>query len=212
MGHFELTEVRNIFWDACVLYRFLCQAPVDYVDHIAAYVADAEAGHVRVHMASITLAELRPSAVNLAGHTPAGIINKLCAFAIMIDTSPDIMSLAGLLKDNQYICSTDHENAKERKRPLSTGDAIQLATAIDLREHWGVQGLEFHTFDEGKRSSKEEGKTVPMIGFHNWCKGLENNEQVMLVKELKRMKPIHDSCRLPKSKPNKPDNPPAQKN
>lgn len=194
----KLTDDANFFWDACVLYRFLSKRPSDYVDHISAYVADAESGRVKIYMASITLAELRPSIVNLNGETPAGIMNRLCSFAIMIDTSPDIMSLAGLLKDNKYICSTDGPNAKERTRPLSTGDAIQLATAVDLRESWGVQGLVMHTFDEGKRSSTEEGKTVPMIGFHNWCKGLEDNEKVGLVRDLKRTKPVHASCPLPK--------------
>lgn len=192
-----MTEDLNIFWDACVLYRFLRREPVDFVDHISAYVADAEAGRVKIHMASITLAELRPSIVNLRGETPVNIINRLCSFAIMVDTSPDIMSLAGLLKDNKYICSTDGPKSPERSRPLSTGDAIQLATAIDLRETWGVQGLVMHTFDEGNRRSTEDGKTVPMIGFHNWCKGLEDNEKVNLVKELKRTKPVHASCPLP---------------
>ena len=192
-----MTEDVNIFWDACVLYRFLSKEPVTFVEHISAFVADAEAGRVKIYMASITLAELRPSIVKLKGETPAGIINRLCSFAIMIDTSPDIMSLAGMLKDNKYICSIDGLNARERIRPLSTGDAIQLASAIDLRESWGVQGLVMHTFDEGKRSSKDDGKTVPMIGFHNWCKGLEGNEKVELVKELKRTKPVHTSCPLP---------------
>ncbi len=167
------------------------------MDHISAYVADAEAGRVKIHMASITLAELRPSMVNLPGETPVNIINRLCSFAIMVDTSPDIMSLAGVLKDNTYICSTDAPKAKPRSRPLSTGDAIQLATAIDLRETWGVQGLVMHTFDEGKRKSTEDGRTVPMIGFHNWCKGLEDNEAVSLVRELKRIKPVHTSCPIP---------------
>lgn len=192
-----MTEDVNIFWDACVLYRFLRKEPTAFVDHISAYVADAEAGRVKIYMASITLAELRPSIVNLKGETPASIINRLCSFAVMIDTSPDIMSLAGILKDNKYICSTDSPKSKERSRPLSTGDAIQLASAVELRESWGVQGLVMHTFDEGGRSSKQDGKTVPMIGFHNWCKGLEGNEKVELVRELKRTKPVHKSCPLP---------------
>lgn len=195
-----MSEVKNIFWDSCVLYRFLKNEPAEYTDHIAAFVKDAEEGRVKVHMASIALAELRPSIVNLAAESPVQIINRLCSFATMIDTSPDIMSLAGVLKDKRYVCGTDHENAAERARPLSTGDAIQLAAAIDLRESWGVQGLEFHTFDEGKRSSKEDGgRTVPMIQFHNWCKGLESDPEVNLVKEMKRTKPIHQSCPLPKN-------------
>lgn len=159
---------------------------------IKKHVADCEAGRSKIYISSIALAELRPSVVGKSGQSPASIINQACSFAISIDASPPIMSFAGLLKDNRYICGTDHPNADERSRPLSTGDAIQLATAVHLREHWAVVGLEFHTFDEGKRASKEDGgKTVPMIGFHNWCKGIEDNEEVSLVCEMKRVKPTY---------------------
>lgn len=193
-----MSELRNIFWDSCILYRFLRGSPLDYVDHIQKHVEDCEAGKTKIYISSVTLAELRPSIVGMAGRSPANIISQTCAFLVPIDTTPNIMSFACLLKDNRFECSIDHPNSKERNRPLSTGDAIQLATAVNLREHWGVIGLEFHTFDEGKRSSKEDGgKTVPMIGFHNWCKGIEDREEISLVCEMKRIKPEHPSCRIP---------------
>ncbi|MEL7405301.1 MAG: hypothetical protein AAGJ89_17885 [Pseudomonadota bacterium] len=198
-----MSELRNIFWDSCILYRFLRGKPLEYVDHIKMHVEDCEAGKTKIYISSVALAELRPSVVGMSGHSPASIVSQMCAFAVAIDASPNIMSFAGALKDNKFVCSTDHPKADERLRPLSTGDAIQLATAVSLREHWGVIGLEFHTFDEGKRASKEDGgKTVPMIGFHNWCEGLDHKEEVSLVREMKRSKPEHPLCPLPKKSPN----------
>ena len=180
-----------------MLYRWLSKKPNDYVDHISAHVSDAEVGRSKIFISSIGLAELRPSRVKASGETPASIVNKLCAFITVIDTIPDIMSLAGSLKDNRYVCSTDGPKAPERSRELSTGDAIQLATAIWMREYAGVQDLEFHTFDDGKSRNSVDGKTVPMISFQNWCKGLDGVEYVELAKELKRKKPDHPSCPIP---------------
>lgn len=194
--------MKNILWDTCVLYRWLTKHPPEYVDHIAAHVADAEAGRSKIFISSIGLAELRPSRVKASGDTPASIMNRLCAFITVVDTIPDIMSVAGSLKDNRYVCSTDDPKAKERARELSTGDAVHLATAIWMREYAGVQDLEFHTFDDGKSRNAVDGKTVPMISFHNWCKGLDGVEHVELAKEIRRKKPDHHSCQIPTKKPN----------
>jgi hypothetical protein len=73
------------------------------------------------------------SVVGKGGQSPESLIGQTCAFAISIDTSPNI-----------------------------TDDPT-----MDGRVIWGDVGLEFHTFEEGKRASQEDGgKTVPMIGFH----------------------------------------------
>lgn len=188
---------KHILWDTCVLYRWLTGFPVEYVDHINRFVADAKSGDVDIYLSSIALAEIRPSIIKHPDETPAGLISKLCSFLKVVDTVPDIMSLAGLLRDNTYICATDHPNAPERKRELSTGDAIQLATAIWMKEYAGVQNFEFHTFDDGKGRNSVEGRAVPMLSYHNWCKGLDDIECVQLAKELKRQKPSHPLCALP---------------
>ncbi|MCP5365843.1 MAG: PIN domain-containing protein [Hyphomicrobiales bacterium] len=197
-----MAEKLNVLWDTCVLYRWLTKSPVEFVDHISEYAKDAEDGKVGIFISSMALAELRPSLVVNTGETPASIVSRLCGFIAIIDTVPDIMSLAGELRDNRFVCSTDGPKVPERTRPLSPGDAIQLATGIWMREYAGVQDLEFHTFDEGKRKDTIDGKTVPMIGFHNWCKGLDSVEVVSLAKELKRKKPDHPRCPLPKTNPN----------
>ena len=189
-----MTEVSRVLWDACVLYRWLSKSPIEYTDHITQYVEDARTGKAEIFISSISLAELRPSVIKKPGYTPASIIREACAFIRIIDTSPDIMSLAGMLKDVTYICSTDLPKVKERSRILTTGDAIQLATGVWMKEYFGVQNLELHTFDDGKgKNSEVYAKTVPMLSYHNWCKGLEANDNVQLAVELKRRKPLHPS-------------------
>ncbi|MEW2911442.1 hypothetical protein [Leisingera sp. JC11] len=195
-----MTEKKSVLWDTCVLYRWLTRSPADYVDHIEAHIADAEAGKAEIFISSISLAELRPSRVADSSETPAGLLTKLGAFISVVDTIPDIMSIAGCLRDNRYVCSTDGPKVAERKRELTLGDAIQLATAIWMREYAGVQDLELHTFDNGKsKNSGESGgkRAVPMLDFHNWCKGLDDVEVVQLAREIKRKKPDHPLHPIP---------------
>lgn len=187
-------------WDSCVLYRWLNGTPNDYVDHIGKYLEEAKLGKVELYISTITLAEIRPSAVSRSGFSPIQILSEISSSFILIDTSPDIMSLAGYLKDQTYQ-SVDGPIKDAAKRPLGTGDAIQLATAIALREEFGVQNLTLHTFDEGKRKDSVDGKSVPLIGYQNWCRGCANDEEVQKVIAIPRKKPDHPLCPLPKTSP-----------
>jgi hypothetical protein len=187
---------KAFLWDACVLYRWLNEKPAEYIDHIGKYLEEAP-GTVGLYVSTITLAEIRPSAVNREGLTPSQVLAGISGSFVLIDTSPDIMSLAGYLRDRTYR-HIDGPADRAPGRPLGTGDAIQLATAVALREEYGVQNLTLHTFDEGKKKDGIEGKRgVPIIGFENWCRDCVDDEEVQKVISVPRKKPVHPSCPLP---------------
>jgi hypothetical protein len=191
-----LTEIKSFLWDSCVLYRWLSKSPDEYVNHIDQHLKDAIAGRANIFISSVALAELRPSKVSMPGLTPAAIMSKLLSVIKVVDANPDIMSMAGSLKDHRFI-AFDDPKAKERTRELGTGDAIQLATAVWMNEIAEVKGLEFHTFDDGKARHSIDGKCVPLLSFQNWCKGLDDAALVQSVKAIKRKIPEHDQCPLP---------------
>lgn len=195
---------KNAFlWDACVLYRWLNGSPADYVDHIGKYLEEAKSGSIDLYLSTITLAEIRPSRMKSPELTPDQVVSRISNSFIMIGTSPDIMSLAGYLKDRPYR-HIDGPPDKAASRPLGTGDAIQLATAVALREEFGVQNLTIHSFDEGKKKdSAEDSKCVPIIGFEKWCRDCSSDEEIQKVISVPRKKPEHPLCPLPK----KPINP-----
>ncbi len=190
-----MAETKTILWDTCVLYRWLTKFPTDYVDHIQAHVDDAKAGKSDIFISTISLAELRPSMVNQASETPVSILRRLCSFITPVDTLPDIMSLAGELRDNEYL-HVDGD-PKRAKVTLTLGDAVHLATGIWMREYSGAQNVEFHTFDDGKGKGNAEGRGVSMLSFHNWTRNLENSNCVQQAIELKRKLPDHALCKLP---------------
>ncbi len=188
---------KALLWDTCVLYRWFQPDETDYVDHIKKYLEDSKAGLVDIYLSTISLAELRPSTLKMSGFTPIQVLSSISGSFVLVDTSPDIMSVAGHLRDQTY---KHVEGPEERAvtRPLSLGDSIHLATAVALREEFGVQNLVVHSFDLGKRKDIEEGKkTVPMVGFEKWCRGCDNDDWVQKVVSVERKIPEHPLCPLP---------------
>lgn len=203
---------KALLWDTCVLYRWFQPDETDYVDHIKKYLEESAAGAVDIYLSSISLAEIKPSAVSKSGFTPLQIVSAISNSFILVDTSPDIMSLAGYLRDQRYR-HVDGPTDRAAERPLSLGDSIHLATAVALREEYGVQNLTIHTFDLGRKKDFEhEKKTVPMIGFENWTRDCPSDEQVQKVIALERKMPEHPSCQLPKIKSNGSKKPPENSN
>lgn len=188
---------KAYLWDACILYRWLNATPPEYLDHIEKHLEEASSGSVEIYISTITLAEIKPSNMGKSGLTPLQVLSAVSSSFVPIDTSPDIMSLAGYLRDQTYR-HVDGPLERAPTRPLGLGDAIQLATAVALREEFGVQNLTLHTFDEGKKKDGIEGKKcVPLIGLENWCRDLEDNEEIQRVLSVPRKKPDHPSCPLP---------------
>ncbi len=191
----------SLLWDTCVLYRWLNGKPAEWLDHIEAHLQDLLSGKTEIFVSTTVLAEIRASKVRKAGKSPLQIVQAVSASFKFVPPSPDIMSLAGHLRDQEYL-QVDGPSDRASKRDLSLGDAIHLATGIALQEEYGVQNLVVHSFDEGKRRDGQTGKkTVPMVGFHNWCRTNANDEEVQRALSLKITKPVHPSCSLPITNP-----------
>lgn len=189
-----------ILWDTCVIYRWFNGAPSDYVDHIEAYLRDAKSRSCEIYISTVTLAEIAPSKMGKTGITPSQVLASMSNAFVLIDTTPDIMSLAGHLRD-QTFRQVDGPDDRAATRGLSLGDSIHLATAVALREEFGVQNLSLHSFDQGKRRDGETGKkTVPIVGFQNWVRDCQSDEEIQKVISIPRTMPEHPQCPLPKTK------------
>lgn len=160
---------KEILWDTCVVYRWLSRRPTEYVDHIEQYVSDAESDRAKLYISSIALSEIRPSRVQREGATPAQIVAELRGVLTVLDPTPDIMSMAGMMKDNRFLLYEKGSKGEEVTRELSTGDAIHLATALWMRDIAKMTDVEFHTFDDGRHRGPE-GRCVPMLSFRGGAK------------------------------------------
>jgi hypothetical protein len=68
-----------------------------------------------------------------------------------------------------------------------------LATALDLKDAYGVDVDIFHTFDDGGKKG-----SLPLLSYHEWCDGLTGVRAALTkrVIALPRQKPIHPHPRL----------------
>lgn len=185
-----VTDSEDLYWDSCVLIRWLTGRPAELQDDLDLYIKDAKAGDRRIHISTITLAEISSGHLKLGDYGDIhDLLNDLRSALKPITPSPPIMAMTGQIRSNKF-----HRDKGERI--LDTPDAIHLITAIHLRDELGVQNLVFHSFDEGKRRGPE-GKCVPLIGFENWTARCRDDPLVKRVLALPRELPHHPKPELP---------------
>jgi predicted nucleic acid-binding protein len=183
-------DSKHLYWDTCVIVRWLTGEPPQLVDHVDQFLEEAARGDRTIVVSTLVLAELRPSFLTKKAF---GDIFKFfadfeSAFQL-IDPSPNIMATAGRLKDLEF-------EKTGGRRHVGTADAIHLVTCLYARDHLGLTDIVFHTFDRGKRSDGAEGKTMPMIGFESWCGRYPDHDLVKQVLALPRCEPVHPSPKM----------------
>lgn len=180
--------MSHLFWDSCVFYAFLREESASYdVQSIEQYLSEARDGKHKIYASSLVFAEIIPSAIKKPGiGSCQQFIHDLQGAVIIIDASPNVMHIAGTLKDLPY------KKGNSSGRRLSTTDAIMLASCLELKEAFGVKVDFFHTFDDGKKRGPE-GKMVPLISYEDWCTEFAPDQKKIAdpVIGLNRRRPIH---------------------
>jgi len=180
--------VTNLFWDSNVFIAFLNDEKDIYpVPSIQQYLEDAKLGQCKIYTSSIIFSEVTPKRIAKSEYgTFNDFLGDFRSQVVTIGNDPNIGSLSGELKDLQY------KKGTSTTRILTTGDAIMLATALELESTYGVKIDAFHTFDNGGGPrSPEGGKGIPLLTYQEWCEGIENDPLAKRVIGLNRCKPIH---------------------
>lgn len=176
--------MEKLFWDSCVFNALLYDETTSYdVDSIQQYLDEARDGKYVIYTSSVFLAEIAHSKIKKIGvGGPNEFLNDLQGVVVVIDASLEIMELAGRLKDIPY------RKQDSTKRRLGTGDAVMLATALNLQDAYEVEIDRFHTFDNGGQKG-----SVPLLSYEQWLEGVigKKLELAKRVSGLKRCKPIH---------------------
>lgn len=177
----------SAFWDSGVFTAFLCDQTDKYdVASIAQYLEEARAGALRIYTSTLASAEVLPSHMTRATSFEE-FLGDYQGAVVAIDPQPNVMALAGRLRDLPFKKGTSD------KRRLSVPDAIILATAVHVRDDYKVGLDHFHTFDGGGKKDIDGNKSIPILGFEEWCDGFAPEQQTVakLVIDLPRKKPIH---------------------
>lgn len=179
---------ENYFWDSCVFIAYLNDdSPAYDTASLAKFISETqEKNGCRIFTSSIALAEISPKRLkNSAQDSFQEFLRDFRGSISVIDAGPFININAGLLKDVPY------KKQDSNKRILTTGDAIMLATAIEIEETYGVSLNAFHTFDNGRGKGNPEGRGVPLLDYHLWLEDVTRTEIVDRAVSLNRCRPIH---------------------
>lgn len=181
-------DSKFLYWDTCVIVRWLTEQPTQLVDHIDQFLEEAANGNRTIVTSTLTMAELRPSF--LVRKSFGDIFSFFADFEAafhLIEPGPNIMASAGRLKDLVF-------EKTGGTRHVGTADAIHLITCLHAKIELNMSDIIFHTFDEGRRSDGAEGKTMPLIGFESWCSRQQKEHDIVKqVLAMPRTHPAHPS-------------------
>ena len=179
---------RHYFWDSCVFIAYLNDDSHAYdTKSLAQFISEIqEKNGTKIYTSAIALAEITPKRIKKSAHgTFQNFLRDFRGSIAVVESGPNVNINAGLLKDVPYC------RQNSRGRVLTTGDAIMLATALEIEETYGVSLDAFHTFDNGRGKGSPEGKGIPLLDYHLWLEGVERTEIVDRTVALNRCKPIH---------------------
>ncbi len=154
--------LKHYFWDSCVFIAYLNNDIKAYdINSLEQFINECkQKDGCKIYTSSIALAEVTPKRLIKSKYGNfEEFMRDFRGFITVIEASPIICSTAGRLKDIPY----NKNNSK--KRILTTGDAIMLATVLELESTFNTTIDAFHTYDNGRGKGNPEGKGVPLLSY-----------------------------------------------
>jgi hypothetical protein len=142
-------NTEKYFLHTSVFLRHASGASGEAEEQIEMILTKAVVTKHRVWMSSILFAELRPS-VFIPGRfaTLLELTHYFRSLATFVTPDPNIMLRAARLRDLKW---------QRPQEPMSLGDAIQIASALWVKEALGVRDLQFLLIDERRTDQARVG-------------------------------------------------------
>jgi hypothetical protein len=158
---------------------------------IETILTEAATGKRRIWANSILFAELRPS-VFVAGRFPAlaDFTRYLRSIATFVTPDPNTMLRAARLRDVKWQRPAALRRPGEQPRRLSLIDAIQLASALWVKEAAGVADLEFLAFEDFGPAETDAGGWLSLLRLQDYAEETPIDSDVLAAVRLPRAEPV----------------------
>ena len=145
----------------------------------------------RVWISSILFAELRPS-MFVAGRfaTLFELTRYLRSLATVVTPDPNTMMRAARLRDANWQTPAGARQADKKPRSMSLSDAIQIASALWVKEVIGVPDLEFLMFDERGCNEGGGGRRLSLLGLDDYAENADASQDEMAAVRSTRVEPV----------------------
>jgi hypothetical protein len=152
-------------------------------------LTEAAIGKRRLWASSLLFAELRPSAfVPSRFPTLSEFVRYLRSIAIFVTPDPSTMLRAGRLRDVKWQRPAAFRLPGEAPRFLSMVDAIQLSSALWVKETAGVANLEFIAFDDRVGDEPESGASLSPLRLQDYTDAIDSDGMAAI--RLARAEPV----------------------
>src|SRR5271166_646104 len=140
----------------------------------------------RVWISSILFAELRPS-MFVAGRfdTLFELTRYLRSLATVVTPDPNTMMRAARLRHAKWQTPAGARRADEKPRSMSLSDAIQIASALWVKEAIGIPDLEFLMFDERSSNEAGGGRRLSLLGLEDYAENARSRDEMAVVQSAR---------------------------
>jgi hypothetical protein len=168
--------------------------------HIETILTEAAVHKRRVWVSSVLFAELRPSTF-VPGRFPTlfELTRYIRALATLVTPDPNAMLRVARLRDAKWQMPGDSHEAKPRTIALS--DAMQIASALWVKEAIGVPDLEFLTFDDWCSPRAGQKDRLCLVHLQDYAVDAGGNADVKSAIRLTRLEPVVHARAYPDSVP-----------
>ncbi|MBV8793958.1 MAG: hypothetical protein JO136_03375 [Hyphomicrobiales bacterium] len=170
--------------------------------HIETILTEAAVHKRRVWVSSVLFAQLRPSTF-VPGRfaTLFELTRYIRALATLVTPDPNAMLRVARLRDARWQMSADRNEKSEKSQAMSLGDAMEISSALWVKEAIGVPDLEFLTFDNWCAPDGEPGNRLCLLHLQDYAVDVGANADVKAAVRLTRLEPLVHAQAYPDSVP-----------
>jgi hypothetical protein len=194
-------DCDNHFLHTNVFLRHACGSSGEAEHYIETVLTQAAVAKRRVWVSSILFAQLRPS-MFVPGRfdTLDDLTRYIRSLATLVTPDPNTMLRVARLRDAKWQRAADVREADEKPRRMSFGDAIEIASALWVKEAAGVADLKFLMFDDWS-STDARGGRLSLLRLQDYAQDARANSDVMAAVRLTRIQPVLRANPIPQSAP-----------
>jgi hypothetical protein len=194
------SDCGHHFLHTNVILRHASGASGEAEEHIENILTRAAVLKHRVWVSSLLFAQLAPSRF-VPGRFGAlhEFTRYICSLVTLVTPDPNTMLRVARLRDAKWQRPTGVRGADEKPRMMSFSDAVQIASALWVKEAGGVADLRFLMFDDANEA--KGGPRLSLLRLQDYAEDARANSDVMAAVQLTRVQPSRQARSIPHTAP-----------
>jgi hypothetical protein len=185
------------FFHTNVFLRQASGASGEADGHIDRILTEAAVAKRRVWVSSLLFAELKPSMfVPCRFATVQELARYIRSLATLVTPDPNTMLRVARLRDAKWQRAAGVRGGDGKPRMMSLSDAVQIASALWVKEAGGVADLKFLMFDDWSSNEARRVPPLSLLRLEDYVDDTRANSDVMAVR-LTRVQPYRQERSIP---------------